>query len=242
MSEQQFLERLQEKNKAENKIDNKEEHKAQLFDMKHLVLQDMDLSGMDLSNIDFSWTDFIRIQLIGTNLTNSDISNTRFQDCSLEGAILMCTDMGGANLRYCNLTGANIEGSNLKFANLEYAKLDNIIYNDETKYFKMRCPQEGAFVAYKKCCDDRIVQLLIPKDAKRTSATWTACRCNKAKVLSIKSFDFTQSFTEADSLAAEGFTYHVGEVLEIKNFNEDRWMDSTVGIHFFMNRDEAIGY
>ncbi|MEG1715213.1 MAG: DUF5758 domain-containing protein, partial [Lachnospiraceae bacterium] len=29
---------------------------------------------------------------------------------------------------------------------------------------------------------------------------------------------------------------------EVKDFNQDRWMDSTTGIHFFMTREEAIAY
>ena len=95
---------------------------------------------------------------------------------------------------------------------------------------------------YKKCVNDRVVQLLIPADAKRTSATLPSCRCSKAKVLSIKNFDETEEFEEAWSLVDENFVYRKGQWVEVKDFNEDRWMDSTTGIHFWMNRNEALGY
>lgn len=103
-------------------------------------------------------------------------------------------------------------------------------------------PETGAFLGYKKCVNDRMVQLLIPADAKRTSATLPSCRCNKAKVLTIKSFDFKENYEEAWSLVDENFVYRRGQWVEVKDFNEDRWQDSTTGIHFWMTRQEAENY
>ena len=99
-----------------------------------------------------------------------------------------------------------------------------------------------AFFGYKKCVNDRMVQLLIPADAKRTSATLPSCRCNKAKVLTIKSFDFKENYEEAWSLVDENFVYRRGQWVKVKDFNEDRWQDSTTGIHFWMTRQEAENY
>lgn len=114
---------------------------------------------------------------------------------------------------------------------------------DETTLgYRMRCPEKGAFVAYKKCVYDRIVQLLVPADAKRSSATGPTCRCDKAKVLTIKSFDGTKEFDEAWSLVDENFVYRKGEWVYANAFTEDRWKDSTYGIHFWMTREEAMGY
>ena len=79
-------------------------------------------------------------------------------------------------------------------------------------------------------------------DAKRTSATGETCRCNKAKVLSIKSFDGKTSYKEAMSLVDPKFIYRVGQWMEVKNFNEDRWYDSTTGIHFWLTPEEAKAY
>ena len=86
------------------------------------------------------------------------------------------------------------------------------------------------------------MQLLVKADAKSTSYKYPASRCNKAKVLTIKSFDETEEFDEAWSLVEENFVYRKGQWVEVKDFNEDRWFDSTTGIHFWMNREEAMKY
>ena len=49
----------------------------------------------------------------------------------------------------------------------------------------MRCPEEGSFIAWKKCRDNRIVKLLIPETAKRTGAPTHSCRASEAVVLTI---------------------------------------------------------
>ncbi|WP_425547706.1 pentapeptide repeat-containing protein [Asaccharospora irregularis] len=213
-----------------------------LLDLTEVSLEDMDLSGWNLRNIDFSWSTFKNIKFDSADMSGSSVNSALFENCSLHNTILKNADLYAANLRYCDLSNANIEGANMNYANLEYANLDKIIYNDDTKFFKLRCPEKGAFIAWKKCVDFRMVQLLIPEDAKRTSATLHTCRCNKAKVLSIKSIDYKESYDWARSFVDENFIYRVGEMMEVKDFNEDRWMDSTTGIHFFMTREEAIEY
>lgn len=210
--------------------------------LSDVTLQNMDLTGWNLQNIDFSWSNFEHVILDSADMSGSNISNTLFADSSFRGAILKGVDAYAATLRYCDLSGANIEGADVRCANLEHAILDNVRFNEETQGFKLHCPETGAFVAWKKCMDYRMVQLLIPADAKRTSATMPTCRCNKAKVLSIKSIDYKESYEWAHSFVDENFIYRVGEIAEVKNFNEDRWMDSTTGIHFFITRDEAIAY
>ena len=50
---------------------------------------------------------------------------------------------------------------------------------------------------------------------------------------------YFENFAASTALSKKAAEYLV-ECLE--NFNPDRWYDSTGGIHFWMNRDEAIGY
>lgn len=203
----------------------------------------MDLRGADLSRINWEWTDFIGVNLEGADFTGANVSNTKFSPkTNLRHVSFRQADLRGATFRYCDLTGAHVEGANLERANFEFAIMDGITSDEVTKFFRIYCPEHGAFLGYKKCCNDRLVQLLIPADAKRTSATGPSCRCNKAKILTIKSFDYAQSFDEAWSLVDPDFVYRVGEWVEVKDFNEDRWMDSTTGIHFWLTRDEAKAY
>ncbi len=203
---------------------------------------DMDLSGEDLSHMDFTLSSFQNTKLNGVNFENSTVENALFDGCPMRGASFKNAKMVTASFRYCDMRECNIEGANLYGAVLEFARLDGIISNDDTKWFRLHCPETGAFLAYKKCVNDRMVQLLVPADAKRTSATLPSCRCNKAKVLTIKSFDFKENFDEAWSLVDENFVYKKGEWVEVKDFNENRWQDSTTGIHFWLTRAEAEAY
>lgn len=211
-------------------------------DLSRQQVVHLDLRGADLSQIDWEWTDFQDVQLDGADFTGSNLANTKFAGTTLRGVTFRDADLRGATLRYCDLTGAHLEGADLHRANLEFAILNDITSDDRTQHFRLHCPATGPILGYKKCCNDRIVQLLIPADAKRTSATQESCRCNKAKVLTIKSFDCTEQFDEAWSLVDPDFVYRVGQWVEVKNFNEDRWMDSTTGIHFWLTRDEAMRY
>ena len=210
--------------------------------LKEIELFDMDFTSWDLSNIDFSLSSFHRVRFDEANLEYSSVFNALFDECTARKTNFRHANLECAVLRYADMLGCNIEGANLYGAVLEYAKLGGIISDEDTKWFHLHCLEKGALLGYKKCFNELLVQLLIPADAKRTSATLPSCRCNKAKVLTIKSFDYKENHMEASSLVDENFVYRVGEWIEVKNFNEDRWMDSTTGIHFWITREEAKNY
>lgn len=210
--------------------------------LREVSFKNMDLSGYNLSGIDFTLSSFENVRLEKVDFSGAAVENVLFDGCSVKGAVFRNVNMKTASMRYCDMTGCDIRGANLFGAVLEHAKLDGIISDERTQWFRMHCPEKGAILGYKKCVNDRLVQLLIPADAKRTSATLPSCRCSKAKVLTIKSFDSTEEFDEAWSLVDENFVYHKGQWVEVSDFNEDRWMDSTTGIHFWMSREEAIRY
>lgn len=205
-------------------------------------IEPADLSGWDLSNTDFTLSSFSGSVLEHVNFHNSSVENALFDGVSLRMSDFSGANMRTASFRCCDMRGCNIRGADLFGAVLEHAQLEGVEDDEATKWFRMHCPEKGAFLGYKKCVNDRMVQLLIPADARRTSATLPSCRCDKAKVLTIKSFDFRQNFDEAWSLVDENFVYRRGEWVVVKDFNEDRWMDSTTGIHFWMTREEAEAY
>lgn len=214
---------------------------------EHIVLREkkfapMDLSGYDLSNIDFTLSSMENVVLKHVNMENSSVENALFDGTNLHGANFKHANLRMASFRDCDLGDCNLSGADLFASVLENTNLEGVISDDDTKWFRLYCPEEGAFLGYKKCVNDRLVQLLIPADAKRTSATMNCCRCDKAKVLTIKSFDSTESFDEAWSLVDENFVYKVGEWAIAENFNPDRWFDSTGGIHFWLTREEAKAY
>lgn len=68
------------------------------------------------------------------------------------------------------------------------------------------------------------------------------CRCNKAKVLAITSLDGVEQY---DSVLNTNYTdteYKVGEMVYPDKFDDDRWIECSNGIHFFINKQDAINY
>ena len=164
-----------------------------------------------------------RADLRGTDLSGADLS----------GADLRGADLMGANLREADLSGADLRGANLREANLSGAKLD----------WALVCQEKGSFIGYKKCRNNLIVKLEIPEDAYRCSATSKKCRCSKAKVLSITNLDGSESTSNvAVSKYDSSFVYRIGETVEVTDFDQNRWNECSTGIHFFMNREDAVKY
>ena len=120
----------------------------------------------------------------------------------------------------------------------------------ENMTIPMTCPDTGAFTAWKKCAahgkDNQpiIVKLLIPEDARRSSATTRKCRCDKAIVLELQNEDGTvANIGEAFSRYEPTFVYRVGETVTPRQpFDENRWNECASGIHFFIDRQEAVDY
>lgn len=109
-------------------------------------------------------------------------------------------------------------------------------------FVPMACPDTGSFVGWKKA-QGRIVKLLIPEDARRSSATSRKCRCDKAEVLEIQKPDGSPSDMDAVcSDYSDSFVYKVGETVTEPGFCEDRFIECAPGIHFFINRQEAVDY
>ena len=138
-----------------------------------------------------------------------------------------------------DLCGADLRNADLRNADLRYANLRNAV---NVSFIPYACPDFGMFIGYKKA-SGYIVELEIPEDAKRLSATTRKCRCNKAKVLRILNYDRTVAdVTEVRSNYNSTFVYKVGDIVSVDNFDEDRFNECSTGIHFFINFQEAVDY
>ena len=219
-------------------------------------LWNADLSGADLRGADLRGACLWNANLWGANLGGANLWNA-----NLWCADLRYADLRGANLKYAILEGAKLSGAdlwcadlryadlrdaNLKYAILEGAKLSGADLCDAKINFYIACPEKGSFIAFKKAGNNHnnyIVELLIPEDAKRCSATSRKCRCDKAKVLSITKIDGTSDGVDTVySIYDETFAYKIGELVEVKDFDDNRWNECSTGIHFFLTRQEAVEY
>ena len=206
------------------------------------LLDALDLSGKDLHGISFDRTDFRNVKLDGANMSGCTARNAFFGGSSLHGTDLKHADLSSADFRGCDLSGADIRGAEMHCSALYRADLTGLITDEHTKHFHMRCPETGAFVAWKVCYGRRIVQLLIPADARRIQGTWDEIKCEKAKVLTIKSADFQTSYEEAHSYVDENFVYKRGEMVYAVGYTGDRFEESGGGIHVWLDREAAIAY
>ena len=174
-----------------------------------------------------------RADFSNANLSGADLWNANLRNANLSGADLSGADLWNANLRNANLSGADLSGADLK----------NILYNETTAFFAMCCPEEGAFVGFKRCANNLIAKLLITEEAKRSSATTRKCRCSEAKVIEILTTKKKKGVArKAVSLKDKNFVYEVGKTVFVNDFCEDRWQECAAGIHFFLTFDEAVKY
>ena len=173
------------------------------------------------------------------NGVRADLSEVNLYGADLSGANLYGANLYKANLSRASLYGANLSRANLCRANLRGADLSEAMNVNAP----LMCPEKGSFIGFKKVRGNYIVELEILADAMRSSATGRKCRCSKAKVVSITNPDGTNAeVTSATSGWDSNFIYSVGEVVEVKDFDTNRWNECAPGIHFFITRQEAIDY
>ena len=189
-------------------------------------LCDANLCGADLRGAD----------LYGADLCSTDLRSTDLRDADLRCANLCDADLRGANLYGADLRSTDLRGANLRSTDLRGANLS------DAKGCYLSCPTEGSFIGWKKA-SGHIVKLRIPEDARRSSATGHKCRCDKAYVMEIQNMDGTKA-TE-DTVRSDhdkNFVYTVGATVEVPDFDDNRWSECAPGIHFFIDRREAVEY
>ena len=227
--------------------------------LRYANLGDANLSGANLSDADLRGANLCGANLRGANLNGADLSdaylngadlrNANLSDADLSVAYLTNANLCGAYLGSANLCGAYLCGANLSGANFCNAYLGSANLRDanlrgakEIPFVPFCCPSEGSFIGWKKV-SNYLIKLQIPEDAKRSSATSQKCRCDKAKVLAITKLDGTNPISEIENFGySPSVLYKVGEMVIPDSFDEDRWNECSHGIHFFINKQDAINY
>ena len=150
------------------------------------------------------------------NLRYANLSRADLSCADLSCADLSCADLSGANLRYANLSRADL---------------------DEDQLIRKGLCLKEPLIGYKKCRDNLIVTLEIPKGAIVFSINNSKCRTNVAKVVEI-----SNGSEIAYSQQDETFAYKVGEIVYPNDFNCAYYEECAGGIHFFRTKKEAEEY
>jgi hypothetical protein len=193
-----------------------------------------DLVGANLVGADLRDADLGGADLRGANLRGAYLGDANLVDANLRGANLVGADLVGADLRDADLGGADLRGANLRGAYLRDAK--------NVPFFPTYLP-EGEFIAWKKLPNGLIAKLKILEDSKRSRAAGDKCRCDKCLVLEFQNVD--GSISDEKTYTSHKYavcTYTVGEVVRADKWDDNRWVECSHGIHFFIDRQSAVDY
>ena len=197
------------------------------------------LDGASLDRANLTRASLDGASLDGANLTRANLDGASLYGANLTRASLDGASLYGASLYRANLTRASLDGASLYGANLYGANLNGAT---NVPFVPFACPSDGAFIGWKKV-GNCLVMLEIPEDARRCSCTSQKCRCDKAKVLGITNLDTNKSVSEIKNTSySPAVTYVVGEMVYPDSFDENRWNECSHGIHFFINKQNAIDY
>ena len=199
------------------------------------------LSNANLRYADLRYANLRYANLELANLIDANLKNADLEETNLKYADLRNANLGGADLSYADLEYANLKYADLRRSNLTGTNLKNAKTNFHTVGCKLACPEEGSFIGYKKA-NKCLIKLLILEDAKRSSSTTSKCRCDKAKVLEITDIKTGEKIEKISSNYDSSFVYRTGEIVYVNDFDENRWNECSAGIHFFINKQDAIEY
>ena len=205
-------------------------------------LSEANLSGANLSEANLTGADLSEANLFGANLSKANLTGANLSEANLSGAHLSKANLTGADLSGADLFEANLSGANLFAANLSEAlNIDTLSWNSNTEFYPLQCPETGTYTAYKKA-NNLIVELEIPYDALRSSATSRKCRASKARVISITDLAGHPAGDRvlSDYAHSPKIEYIVGQTIEIPNFDTNRWHECAPGIHHYITREEAV--
>ena len=198
-------------------------------DLRNADLRNANMRGADMRGADMSCADMSDANMRGANMRGANMSCANMRGANMRDANMRGANMCGVNMCGANMSDANMRGANMSYADISYA---NMCGADRLrKGIKLSEP----IIGWKKCKNDVLVKLEIPRGAIVFSINNSKCRTDKAKVLEIIGNDRAYS-------KYKFFSYYVGDVIEIFDFNCEYNFECAEGIHFFRTKEEAENY
>ncbi|MGZ3235756.1 MAG: DUF5758 domain-containing protein [Burkholderiaceae bacterium] len=147
-----------------------------------------------------------------------------------------------ATVKAAIASGADLSGADLSRADLFRADLKDIKEASLVLARTQITPSEGAFVGWKKLRGDVIARLVIPHDALRFNS-YGSRKCRASKVFVHEMWEGETVFTGTAYDKHTGKTaYRTGEEVFPDAFDENKQVECSHGIHFFLTKEEAIAY
>ena len=197
-------------------------------------LHNADLHGANLYGANLYGADLCSANMMGANLRSADLYGADLCSANMIDADLCSANMIDADLCSANMMGADLHSTNMIDADMRGTNLHDVDMGSADKLRKGIKLSEP-IIGWKKCKNNVLVKLEIPRGAIVFSINNSKCRTDKAKVLEIIGSDRAYS-------KHKFFSYYVGDVIEVFNFNCEYNVECAEGIHFFKTREEAENY
>ena len=193
----------------------------------------------DCSEGVFTATRFIGAKLCDGNFKSAELCYCDLSFVDIDYAHFEHADLTDADMRWTkNSYWASFKGANMRNTNIEGSPIDDEAVEGAVNLFvPMVCPEEGSFIAWKKCGDGKIAKIKITENALRTGGNRDDCRASEVLVIDI--FDGDNSCEEAVCIDDENKIYHKGELVKDEKEFDASLLHDGKGIHFFITRAEA---
>ena len=198
-------------------------------DLRYADLRYTDLRNANMSYANMRYANMRNANVSYANMSYADMRNTNMSYANMSYADIRSVDMRYANMRSVDMRNVNMIGVDMIGANMKGADMRGV--DRRKKGIKLSEP----IIGWKKCKNNVLVKLEIPRGAIVFSINNKKCRTDKAKVLEIIGADRAYSNYKF-------FSYYVGDIIEIFNFNCEYNVECAEGIHFFRTREEAENY
>lgn len=239
-------------------------------DFSCMTIKDIECKNHNLSfaiflNTKIYKSNFLMCMFTHADFTNTEINYASFWLCDMSHAMFYNARLYNTCFDVSELTFTAFSNASFYASVFDTSYIENVsalVSAKNVPNIPMACPDSGSFIGWKKVCLGLdlepsgsgfipkmveklgIAKLLIPEDAKRSSATGRKCRCDKAKVLEIQDMNGNVlNNTIARSFYDNDFIYIAGKMIApTLPFEENRWEECASGIHFFISREEAVNY
>ena len=211
------------------------------------------LNGANLCGMSSIMTDWAYCLFHDAILTGS-----HFRKCNLISVNLSCAKLSEAEFDESAMDNAVFSNSDITKATFDKSSISTALFDNVTgeliDFRKGKVLRED-IIGYKKCrfihstydIYDRfgpgllaIVTLLIPKGATVFSINGNKCRTNRAKVIAIN--DIMGAPLPRAQSCYKYMSYYVGDEFNMYDFDCAYNVECGRGIHFFMNKQDAIDY
>lgn len=228
-----------------------------VFDCR--VFYNTEFYNCEFNMCDMAYTVFTNCKFRSIAFTYTNLHNSNFAGCKFDCSWFNFVNLNGVKFLYTNVECARLHSSEFQscvFSNCEFdidyqtnCDFTRAVFIETNFNVPSHVPDTGSFIGWKKAkitydedVEYYIVKLRIPEDARRSNAGMDKCRADMAYVEDIQDLDGNSVDKVVESMWDSKFKYQKGQTATEPNFCENRFEECAKGIHFFLNRNDAVNF